>query len=213
MPRPIGQPPRSQFTDPAELAAYADVVSRAKAMGVPDPEAFTPYYGQLLHSPLLSAALSSIGKVVRAAGDRGDSYTHAQREWVDQVMALELNTEQVQPMHLPDALSAGVRIEAIEALRAGRDHELTAEERLLTNFIRKTVRGEMDDATWNALEQSMGQRGVVELATFTLYLQMTIRLIQCLNPTTAPTREEIDVMLAEFKSGTRKIPNFRDRIA
>ena len=212
MPWPIRQPARSEFSDPAELKAYEDVVTRATAMGVPDAEVNTPYYGQLLHSPILSACLSTMGKVVRAAGDRGDSFTHADREWVDQVLALELNTELVQSIHLPDALAVGVRLEAIEALRAGRESELTPDESRLVNFIRKTVRGEMDAPTWNALEGRMGERGVVEYAVFILYLQLTMRLIQCLSPTHPPTREDIDAMLADFKHGKRQIPNFRDRI-
>ena len=212
MPWPIRQPAHSEFSDPAELKAYEDVVTRAAAMGVPNPETNTPYYGQLLHSPILSACLSTMGKVVRASGDRGDSYSHADREWVDQVLALELNTELVQPSHLPDAISAGVRIEAIEALRAGRHSDLRPEEAQLVDFVTKTVRGEMDAPTWNALEARMGERGVVEYAVFTLYLQLTMRLIQCLSPTNPPTHAEIDAMLADFKHGRREIPNFRDRI-
>lgn len=212
MPWPIRQPARSEFSDPAELKAYEDVVTRATAMGVPNAEVNTPYYGQLLHSPILSACLSTMGKVLRASGDRGDSFTHADREWVDQVLALELNTELVQASHLPDAISAGVRIEAIEALRAGRHSDLTPEEAQLVGFIEKTVRGTMDAPTWNALEGRMGERGVVEYAVFTLYLQLTMRLIQCLSPTHPPTREDIDAMLADFKHGKRELPNYRDRI-
>ncbi|HKT73712.1 MAG TPA: hypothetical protein VJQ47_12530 [Steroidobacteraceae bacterium] len=212
MPWPIRQPARSEFSDPAELKAYAEVVSRAIAMGFADAEVNAPYYGQLLHSPILSACLSTMGKVVRAAGDRGDSFTHADREWVDQVLALELNTEIVQGSHLPDAISVGVRIEAIEALRAGRESELRPEEALLVNFIRKTVRGEMDAPTWNAVEARMGERGVVEYAIFVVYLQLTMRLIQCLGPTKPPTRAEIDAMVADFRHGRRQVPNYRDRI-
>src|SRR4051794_4401925 len=46
-----------------------------------------PYMGAMLNSPLVMAHISELGAVLRAAGEHEDSYEHADREWVDMVLA------------------------------------------------------------------------------------------------------------------------------
>jgi hypothetical protein len=204
---PLQQPPRNSISsqDTAALEAYDWVVERAKLMGhIKDAH----YYGRLLSSPVLSQMLSKLGQTVRSLGDRSDSYTHADREFVDQVLAVDLKTNVVQKRHIPDALATGVRIEAIEALREGREADLNADETQLTDFIRRVINGKMDADKWEAMEARLGKRGVVDYTIFILFLQLTLRLHQAVGMPEFP-ESELEKMIAEFKSGTREIPDFR----
>lgn len=204
---PLQQPPRDSIDpqDTEALAAYDWVVERAKRMGYAKDG---HYYGRLLSSPVLSQMLSKLGQTVRSLGDRGDSYTHADREFVDQVLAVDLNTNVVQKRHLPDALSTGVRLEAIEALRGKREEDLKAGETELADFIRRVINGEMNAAVWEKMEARMGKRGLVDYTIFILFLQLTMRLHQAVGMPELP-ETELQKMIAEFKSGARVVPDFR----
>jgi hypothetical protein len=206
---PLTFPPRDSF-DPADreaLQAYDSVVQRAQRMGHTIETGYS-YYGRLLWSPVLGNLLSELGRTVRRLGDRGDSYTHADREFVDQVLAVDLQTNVVQKRHVPDALSTGVRLEAIEALRERRETDLSTSERELADFIRSVISGKMDAKSWDRIESRMGKRGAVDYTIFILYLQLTMRLHQAVGMPEFP-EAELTRMLAEFKAGTRPIPDFR----
>jgi alkylhydroperoxidase family enzyme len=164
-----------------------------------------------LNSPQFAAALAQVGTIVRKAGDREGTYSHADREFVDQVLAAEWHTNVVQRTHVPDALSAGVRLEAIEALRARRDADLTDDERLLATYARQVVSGSVGAETYAAMERRLGTRGLVEYTIFIAFLQLTIRLYQALGLPDPPD-EEIDRMLREYRQGTREVPDYRERI-
>jgi hypothetical protein len=206
---PLTLPPRDSI-DPADLEAlraYDSVVQRAQRMGHTLATGYG-YYGRLLWSPVLSNLLSELGRTVRSLGDRKDSYTHADREFVDQVLAVDLQTNVVQKRHVPDALATGVRLEAIEALREGREEDLTTGERELADFIRCVIGGKMSAKSWNSIESRMGERGAVDYTIFILYLQLTMRLHQAVGAPEFPEAELVK-MLAEFKAGARPIPDFR----
>ena len=217
------QPPRAGFGD-EELDAYDAVLARMVPMRntVPgleptfDEEIGAPdvgeYWGALLHSPLLAAITIQMGRFVRTAADRGGSYSHADREFVDQVLAADWRTNVVQGHHVPDAVSTGVRIEAIEALRAGRDENLTDDERLLATFIRATVAGEVDDDLFARMRQRLGSRGLIEYAGFILWLQWIIRMMQVLG-CHDPDDDEVAALIEGIKDGSVAVPDFRERIA
>jgi hypothetical protein len=217
------QPPRAGFGD-EELDAYDAVLARMVPMRntVPgleptfDEEIGAPdvgeYWGALLHSPLLAAIAIQMGRFVRTAADRGESYSHADREFVDQVLAADWRTNVVQGHHVPDAVSTGVRIEAIEALRAGRDEDLTDDERLLAAFIRATVAGEVDDDLFARMRQRLGSRGLIEYAGFILWLQWIIRMMQVLD-CHDPDDGEVAALIEGIKDGSIPVPDFRERIA
>lgn len=169
------------------------------------------YYGALLNSPPMCASLVGLGTLVRSVGDQEDSYSHAERELVDQVLSVYFDTTVVQKVHLPDAVSSGVRIEAIEALYRGDDDALTPDERQLTHYIRNVVDGTVDDETWNAMLARMGTRGLVEYTVFITFLQLIIRIMQAFQ-VTAPERDEVMAMLDSFKSDPTLVPDFRQRI-
>jgi hypothetical protein len=207
---PPRQPARDEIAEP-DRPSYENVIARARRMGIEDPEADASYYGRLMLSPQMGDSFSEMGRMVRALGDRGDTYSHADREFVDQVLSVDLGTNVVQAMHIPDALSTGVRLEAIDALRAGRDEDLTVDERQLAEFIRRVIAGTMERGVWEAMEQRMGERGALEYAMFVLFLQMTMRTMQVAGMPDPPD-SEIEALLEEFRSGAREPEDFRARI-
>jgi hypothetical protein len=222
MPRPTRQPLRSEVAI-EDLPAYDRVVKRAadpdrqlfvlaqQASGTAVPvQQDAGYYGRLLHSPQMAYHLSELGRLVRQAGDREDSYSHFERELVDQVLSELMDTNVIQPHHLPDAVAAGIPVETIEAIRDGRDGDLSAEERALAEFIRAVYTGTVTDAQWNALEQGKGERWMVDYAIFILFLGLTMRLQQAVG-LVDPTDEEMDQLIEQLRTGERAVGPFLNR--
>jgi hypothetical protein len=209
----LTQPRRSTFTDPEDLASYDAVTTRIAAMsGSPgiDPAFEAPwagdYFGALLNSPRLVGIASQMGTFVRGVGADGGSYSHADREFVDQVLSVDFRTNVVQAFHIPDAVAMGVRVEAIEALRHGHEEQLTPDERLLTRYIRQVVSGTVDDSTFAAMVDRLGARGAVEYAGFILWLQWVIRMMQTLDTPSLPDAE-VDAILSGLKDGSIPLPD------
>jgi hypothetical protein len=199
--------PDRERIPPEELEDYDRMVERARAMRADRAsEGFPPYFGALLNSPPLAAGLMGMGKTVRRLGLREDSYTHVQREWVDQVLSADWKTNVVQLTHIPDGLAVGVRLEAIDALRAGREEELDDEERLLADHIRRVAGGTVTDESYAQIEAHMGRRAALEYTIFIGFLMMTIRLHQALG-VPDPGEQEIDRMLEDFRTGARELPD------
>jgi len=203
-----------------ELASYDQVVERNQRMlmtlepGAPgyEEDYMGGYFSALLQSPPLAAALANLGTLVRTLGDRPGTYSHADREFVDQVLCADWHTNLPLRTHLPDAIAVGVRPEAIRALREGRESELTEDESLLAAYVRQVVAGTVDDATFAAMKARFGsERGIVEYTVFIGVLQLMIRVMQALGVRDSPD-QEIDGMLESFLSGKRAVPDYRQRI-
>jgi hypothetical protein len=210
------QPPRDAIP-PDERDEYDRVVARHQRARADRPHELKsetdagPYFGSLLNSPPLAGALANLGALVRRLGEREGTYSHADRELVDQVLCADWKTGCVQRTHIPDALAVGVRIEAIEALRKGREDELTADERELAGYIRDVVNGTVTDESYAAMERRFGTRGAAEYTIFIGFLQMTIRLHQAFG-VPEMSDEEMDEMLRAFREGTRELDDYRARI-
>ena len=205
MSRPPKQPDRSTVSGD-EVEAFDAVIDRERRMSggasaAPD-EAFqaTPFVGALLTSPPLAALCAQMGTFVRTAGNRSDSYSHADREFVDQVLSADWQTTVVQRMHIVDAVGAGVRLEAIEALRYHHEEDLTDDERLLATYVRQVVSGGVDDETYGRMEARLGARGLVEYTGFILWLGWIIRMMQALG-IRGPSEEELDRIVEQLRSG------------
>jgi alkylhydroperoxidase family enzyme len=166
----------------------------------------------MLISPEMSYHLSELGRLVRAVGLRPGSYSHADRELVDQVLCPHRGTNMVLRGHIPDALAAGVRLQAIEALRYGHDEDLTDDERELANFVREVADLRVTDESWNAMEKRLGERGVVELTIFIGLLNMILTMQHALGMKN-PSDEEIDQIISDFREGKRAVPEWVDRSA
>ena len=205
--RNIEEPARDQV--PAEeLEFYDAIVGREQARAQNESEEKVGgYFGALLNSPPLGYHLSMIGRYVRAVGDHPGSYSHADREWVDQVLSTDWDSYVVLHHHLPDALAVGVRLEGIIALREGREDDLTEDERLLTRYIRMVRDGTVADDVWQQIVQRMTQRGAVEYTIFIMFLNLTIRLIEAFTgEESGASAAEVDTMLREFQAGIRAVP-------
>jgi hypothetical protein len=196
-------PPRQPSRDEIaldDLQAYAEVLLRARSRADVNPEESGGIYGRFLLAPRMAAGFSSVGSAMRTNSNRDDSYTHADREWVDQVLSVLMRSNVLQPMHLADAIAVGVRPEAIEALRSGREAELTEGERQLMEFIECVYTGTMTADVWNGIEVRMGERGVVEYALAVLYIAMGTRLYQVAGMPD-PSNAEVDEWLEGYLAG------------
>jgi hypothetical protein len=208
----LPQPPRSAFSDPEDLEGYDAVVKRRSAMHMAsDGDDVGDYFGALLTSPRMCAIAARMGTFVRTAGEREGSYSHTDREFVDQVLSADWKTNVVMDLHVRDGLAAGVRMEAIEALRYGHEEDLTDDEKLLARYIRAVVSGTVDDELWGAMLERMGERALVEYSGFILWLQWIMRMMQLLR-TSDPPDEEIDALIAGLKEGSVEMANFRERL-
>jgi hypothetical protein len=210
MTRPTQPIPRERLP-PAEAKLYDQVLHHYRADDGDGLDRLTPYFRALLASPPFAVNRVQLSSLVRTAGERADTYSHHDREFADQVLAIEMGTNVVATQHVPDALGAGVRLEAIEALYAGRDEDLTESERLLQSFIRQVINGTLEDHIYDAMEQRLGPRGLVEYIYFVTVLWMTMRQFQAFG-LPDPPNDEILAILAEFRAGTRETPDWGKRI-
>ena len=112
-------------------------------------------------------------------------------------------------VHIPDAISTGVPMKTIKALRYGHEEDLSPAETLLVKYIRQVVSGTVDDETYAKVEQAVGgERGIVEYTGFILWLNWIMRMMQALNTGTM-TEDEVDKMIADLESGAMKPADYR----
>ncbi len=213
MARPLTAPTRDQLS-PEDVVAYDDCVAHFGAeTKLGEGVVKIPWIAALMQWPAYARHRSQLSTLVRTAGRRKESYSHADREFVDMVLAPHLKTNVVMRSHIPDALGVGVRLEAIEALYDGRDDLLTDDERFLAVFVREVVDGNLTDENWDRMEKRLGVRGASEYVIFITVLLDTMRQMQAFKQPSM-TDAEVREMLAEFKDGRRKPPeDWRDRIA
>lgn len=208
---PPPQPLRASV-EPSELQFYDHVVARSKKLQMPgaDDRVADPYWAALLNAPSLAFGLAEMGRLVRMGQLRG-SYSDAQRELVDIVMSVDFGYNAILALHIPDALAVGVRMEAIDALRAGREDDLTAEEHLVAGYARAVVAGTSDDVQFSVMVDLLGQRGAIEFTVFVAFLLATMRLWQALG-VPEPSDGEIDEMLEGYRTGRTPLPDPKLRI-
>jgi hypothetical protein len=208
--RPPTPPSRSEVA-PAELSDYDDIVGHYEPRrpdGAVIHDASTPlaYFERLVTSPTLAASLSRVGRALHARLGEPGAYTPADHEFIDEVLSFDLGYWGLLAYHTPYAVSEGVRLEAIEALRHGRDEDLTSDEAHQQRFIRKVIAGEVADDDWDAMERRLGsERGVIEYAAHILLLQLHIRMHQLLG-IPAIGEAEFDDLLDELRAGARRLP-------
>jgi hypothetical protein len=194
MPRPPAAPSREDFPI-HELEELDNLLGRFRG------EMPEGYFGVLANTPPLGWRLASAGRAMRQRGNHEGSYSHRDREFVDQIMMQELGTNAFRQMHTNDALSAGVRVEAIEAIRSGNEEAvLTDEEKLLARFIRGVMHRTLDDATWDAMEERIGTRGAIEYAIFIAFLQLILTLYHAFG-LPPDSEDEIEDVIRRFKAG------------
>jgi alkylhydroperoxidase family enzyme len=208
-PKRLPTPPGREDVDPAELDDY-DFVSQRTQKRYSEYATPKAYFGALMNSPPLAAALVRLGILVRQGELRG-SYSDAERELVDIVLGTDWGYNGIFTVHIPDAIAVGVRPEAIEAIRSGREDELLPEERQIVEYARAVVTGEVTDERYAAMCERMSPRGALEFTIFIGFLAMTIRLWQAVGVPN-PDDEEIDALVRDLVEGRIDIPDPAARI-
>jgi alkylhydroperoxidase family enzyme len=183
-----------------ELEDYDRVVSRQAKLWAGAHTSSNEYFGALLNSPPLAAGLVDLGRKAREGEKRG-YYSDAERELVDMVFSIDFGYNAILYLHIPDAIACGVRLEAIDALRAGREDELDDAERQIVDYARAVVNGQVTDARFAALSERLGSRGALEFTVFCGFLMMTFRLWMALG-VTDPSDAEVDALLQTHRDGT-----------
>jgi hypothetical protein len=202
-------PPPPDAVAPEEREAYDSVVERtARIHGLDSVQAH--YFKALLNAPPLADVLVRFGRLMREGQLRG-SYTDAEREIVDMVLATDLGYNGILDVHVPDALAVGVRPEAIDAIRKRREQELTPDERQIVDYSRQVINGTVTDESHAALVERLGPRGALEFTVFVGFLLMTVRLWQALG-VPDPSDEEIDTLFSGLLDGSIPVPDPQARI-
>ncbi len=150
------------MSDAQRAAAQALIDGPRKAVFGP----FVP----LLQSPVLMQRIGSLGEYLRF-----DSQLDARvRELVTCAVARHVGNQFEWVLHAPAAVKAGVRAEAVEALRLGRRAAPLAEdEQLALDFALELLQNHgVSDATYAAAESHFGKQLVVELSALVGYFAM-----------------------------------------
>ena len=169
-------------------------------------------FGPLLHAPRVALKLIELGGALRNLANVGsDSELTLPEDFVEFVAFVvftHLHDEAVsgerafayrRPMfnHLPRAVQAGMRPEAIQALRSHDDDALLPRERELAEFVRGVLGGSVDDHRWAHMQDRLGLRRTVETVSYTLLNYFFCRLESALGLKDA-TEEEIDTRVEEY---------------
>ena len=204
-------PPGDREALPAgELAAYDGVISRQTKLWAGAHTSSNEYFGALLNSPPLAAALVELGRKARE-GQRRGSYSDAERELVDMVFSVDFGYNAILYLHIPDALACGVRLEAIDALRSGREDALDTAEAQIVEYCRAVVAGGVTDKLFARMADRMGERGALEFTVFCGFLMMTFKLWMALG-VTDPSGEEVDALLQGYRDGSSALVDPAARI-
>lgn len=106
-------------------------------------------------------------------------------------------------LHVPLALAAGVRPEALVAIREGRDGDLADDERAIVSFVRGVLDGTVDDAGFEAVRERIGtERGVLELTSLILNIFVRMRTTQVFGGGGLVSDARVDELLAAACDGT-----------
>jgi alkylhydroperoxidase family enzyme len=203
-------PPKRRDVPADELALFDEIGTRAFGpdfVQLSDSDDWVPaagYFGALLHWPIYFVNRFPLSRIVRFDG----SYSYKDREFISIVLHRHMNTNCVMSGHLDDAIASGVRLEAIAAIRAGADGDLTDDERILAQYIRAVVDGTVSDEIAAPVEKRMGVQALAQYAVCITVIAMSMRQTQAFG---IPewSDEQIDTMIAEYQDGTRKVdPNW-----
>ncbi len=202
--RPPARPDRSQIK-PEDLESYDYVIERLGSL-TEEYRTFGPgaYHGALLNAPQAAAALNRLGAIARTGSLRG-SYTDAERELADVVLSVDLGYNGVLPIHLPDMFAVGVRPDAIDAIRSGRESELEPDERQLVEYVRAIANGRVTDELFDAMVQRWGLSGAVDYSAFVCFLICTMRMWSAMGVRN-PSDVEIDELIAGLRAGNVTVP-------
>jgi 4-carboxymuconolactone decarboxylase len=122
----------------------------------------------LLQTPAIAQRVAELGAVIRFDSQMSD----ADRELVILATASAHGCSFEWDQHLPIALAAGVRGEAVDALGSGKG-EFDRREAILVEFVLQLCQAsEVSDDAFAPAHELLGTEGVVELAAIVGYYTM-----------------------------------------
>ena len=127
-----------------------------------------PPFQVMLHVPDLAEKVAEVGQAIRS----GAGLPPADRELVILATGRALNCAFIWGSHLPHALEAGVRPEAVAALQ-GAGQGLEAREAAVVSLVDElTGGGAVSDGVFRSLHREFGTAGFVNLVVVVGYYTM-----------------------------------------
>jgi 4-carboxymuconolactone decarboxylase len=169
------------------LTALSDPPGRVKQN--PDGSLQGPF-DAMLRAPRSGAALQGVGAALRYRSVLPERV----RELATLLVAAHHRSAYEWHAHAPLAAAAGLSAELVTAVRTGGEVELPdPAEQAATAAVRQLLAtGDVDDGTWAAAVETLGEAGAVELTTLVGYyslLAMQMRVLRVPLPDGAPAVE------------------------
>jgi 4-carboxymuconolactone decarboxylase len=144
----------------------------------------------LLHRPELARRTAELGAYIRFES----ILTPVDRELAIIALAREMDCQFEWAYHVLEARKAGVREEAITAIREARMEALTPEETLIVRYVSGLFRGHrVDQATFDSLRARLGVDGLVELTATAGYYGMLACTLNAFDVTPEAGAEVLNV--------------------
>tara|TARA_A100001037_G_scaffold304425_1_gene341173 strand:- start:622 stop:1320 length:699 start_codon:yes stop_codon:yes gene_type:complete len=189
---------------PEEIDAYNFMLSRVKGseeanIGTIDGEPYgAAYFRALANSPIIGEALGRLGSTAMELPGKPGTLSAAEHEFIDAIIAFDSDYTWLMAGHAPLAIKAGVRIQALEALRDKQEDRLTEDEKELVEFTRAVRDGTVTSEIWKRLITKMGsERGAIEYSFFVLLVLLNHLLAKAMGvPDMSP--DELTIMFKKF---------------
>jgi hypothetical protein len=185
-----------------ELPAYDQIAARVQ----PGDESHMVAFAV---APRTGAAISGLGGLGDTLTDYENLPGHMRaydHQIIDMTLPLDSGYYSLIKQHTPHALSAGIKMQTIEALRDHRDDLIHPDDRQGVKFVRAVRDGEMTDDIWEQMKTKIGERGVVEFVHFVLLLEYHHKFGWAVGAKDEMALADFNKMLDEFKTGARKVP-------
>jgi hypothetical protein len=200
-------PDRSTISS-EELPAYDQIFNRlpTRATGAGS------YFHVFCVAPRTGAAISGLGGLGDTLTDYESLPGHFRaidHQIIDMTLPLDSGYYSLVAGHTPQALAAGIKMQTIEALRDHRDDLIHPDDQQGVEFVRTVRDGKMTDDIWERMKTKLiTERAVVEFVHFVLLLEYHHKFSWAVG---APEMAlaDFNMMLEEFKTGARKIPELR----
>lgn len=156
----------------------------------------------LMVSPRLARGLHQMGTAAMWPEGREGTFDSADHQIIDLVLSFDAGHWGVLAFHTILAVAAGVSVDTVEALRDGRDDDLSERTLHLKQMIRDIRDGTMTEEAFRAGAKLFGsERGLIEYAYMVLLLNTHVRLMQLVDEIQI-SPEEFDELLTELRNGT-----------
>lgn len=201
---------------PGQHAAYDHVLQRiadysgktpvSKARDLVDGKPYAQgYFEALTNAPRVHEGIRFASLIIMESQGEPGSFLPSDHEWIDLILGFDSGYWGLHAGHTPNAIATGVPIESLEAMRDGREHDLSDDERQVIEFTRAVRDGGMTDEIWAAMVDRLGAvRGAIELAFMVCVLIAHHRMMWALG-VPAMTDDAWQAMLDDFRSGRRDV--------